>query len=258
MPSPSLLLIHGAAAGAWIWPLWRRELTTCGWQVNVLDLRGHGRSVPTDLASVTLEDYVADVASVASQIEAAQGLHPILGGWSLGGMLAMMYAALHQQTPAILLIEPNMPLEVAGKASAEYQRRFSGAVLGPEAFGVFPDDPARSRQALFDLSEDELTEFLAGSADAQESGIAFRQTLRGVSIPKQSVACPALVVYGDVETRADVAGWSRTLASHLGGESVAVPGAGHWGIVAHDPAVRIAAAAVDAWLRRIVEFMGSS
>ena len=145
MPTPSLLLIHGAATGAWVWDLWRRELAALGWQVNVLDLRGHGRSMPTDLATVTMEDYVADVASVTVQIEAAQGIHPILGGWSLGGMVAMMYAAEHPETPGLLLIDPMIPAEI-GKAEMETVRRFSGSILTPETFGLYANDSRRSRK----------------------------------------------------------------------------------------------------------------
>jgi pimeloyl-ACP methyl ester carboxylesterase len=249
MPVPSLLLIHGAASGAWVWDTWRKHLRDLGWQVNVLDLRGHGRSMPTDLAAVTMEDYVADVASVTVQIEAAQGSHPILGGWSLGGMVAMMYATQHPELSALLLLEPNMPVEVAGRASMEYQRRFAGPVLYPESFGVFPGDAPRSREALFDLTQAELTSYLAASEGAEESGIAFRQNLRGISIPAGSVACPSLVVYGEVDSRRDVAEWSKRLAEHLGGESLSVPAAGHWGIVCSDRAVAHAAPAVDAWLR---------
>jgi pimeloyl-ACP methyl ester carboxylesterase len=253
MARPSLLLIHGAATGAWVWRLWRRELAALGWQANVLDLRGHGMSVPAELDSVTMEDYVADVASVTAQISSAQGVHPVIGGWSLGGMVAMMYAAQHAETPALLLLEPNMPVEVAGKASVEYQRRFSAPVLTPESFGVFPADPAKSGELLNDLTPDELADFLARSAGAQESGIAFRQCLRGISVPSSSIQCPSMVVYGQSEERSDAGEWSRSLAAHLGGESLSVPNASHWGIVAHEQSVAGAAASIDAWLQRTLD-----
>src|SRR5688500_16319178 len=68
MPAPSLLLIHGAANGAWVWDAWRRHLRELGWATNVLDLRGHGRSLPVDFSAVTMEDYLADVESVTAQI----------------------------------------------------------------------------------------------------------------------------------------------------------------------------------------------
>ena len=250
MPTPSLLLIHGAATGAWVWDLWRRELAALGWQVNVLDLRGHGRSMPTDLATVTMEDYVADVASVTVQIEAAQGIHPILGGWSLGGMVAMMYAAEHSETPGLLLIDPMIPAEI-GKAEMETVRRFSGSILTPETFGLYANDSRRSRKVLFDLDEDEVEAYLSRSAGAEESGVAFRQTLRGISIPAGSVQCPSLVVSPD--SGADNVDANGRLATHLDGDLLNVPDTSHWGIVCHGPAVAEAATGVDRWLRRIVE-----
>src|SRR3990172_69799 len=70
MAAPSILLVHGAANGAWVWDAWRRHLGRLGWVVNVLDLRGHGRSLPIDLAQVTMEDYVADLSSVTRHIAA--------------------------------------------------------------------------------------------------------------------------------------------------------------------------------------------
>jgi pimeloyl-ACP methyl ester carboxylesterase len=249
--TPSLLFVHGAASGAWVWDAWRRHLRDLGWQVNVLDLRGHGRSLPADLATVTLEDYVADIASVTVQIERAQGIHPVVGGWSLGGLLAQMYAREHPETPALLLFDAIAPVEVVGRASAEEQRRFAGTLLTPETFGIYPDDPERSREVLFDLTGEELTSYLANAAGAEESGIAFRQTLRGgVSIPAGSIASPALVVYAGTGEATTDPNESEALAAHLGAETVPMPGIGHWGVVYHDDAVRRAAPAVDAWLRR--------
>lgn len=252
MPQSSLLLIHGAASGAWIWNTWRRHLNGLGWQVNVLDLRGHGRSMPTDLPSVTLEDYVSDLASVTTQIEQEYGAHPVLMGWSMGGMVAMMYAMAHEECSGLVLIEPSPPLESGGKAPIETVRRFAGPIVHPEQLGIFPDDPRKSREALFDLDGAELSDLLSQSKGAEESGLAFRQGLRGVSIPAGSIPCPVLVLYGDTQARPEVAVQNRALAEHLGAESSGVPGAGHWGIVCHDPAVAVAAPLVDAWLRREV------
>ena len=251
-PTPSLLLIHGAASGAWVWDAWRRHLRELGWQVNVLDLRGHGRSLPTDLSTVTLEDYVADIASVTVQIERAQGIHPVVGGWSMGGLLAQMYAAQHPETPALLLFDSIAPVEVTGRAPIEVQRQFAGEVLTPMHFGIFPEDPARSREALFDLSDDELSSYLANVAAAQESGIAFRQTLRGISLPAEAIKCPTLVIYAGTGEPTDDPNESEALAAYLGAEIVPMPGIGHWGVVYHDDAVRAAAPAVNAWLQRTV------
>jgi pimeloyl-ACP methyl ester carboxylesterase len=248
-PTPSLLLVHGAASGAWVWDAWRRHLRELGWQVNVLDLRGHGRSLPTDLSSVTMEDYVADVASVTTQIEAAQGIHPVLGGWSMGGMIAMMYASQHAETSALLLFDPMLPLEAGGKADIETVRRFSGARLTPATFGIDASDPQRTREVLFDLAEDEVQSYLANCAAEEESGIAFRQTLRGISIPAGAIRCPSLIVYGAEAGSVEA---KHRLAEHLDGGAMSIAGAGHWGVVYGEAFVRQAAPAIDLWLNRVL------
>lgn len=246
MATPSLLLIHGAATGAWVWEAWRRELGAFGWQVNVLDLRGHGRSMPIDLSTVTMEDYVADVESVTEQIERAQGVHPVLGGWSLGGVVAMMYAAKHPETTALMLWDSMLPKELS-KAGMDAVRRFSGAILTPETFGIYPEERERSRRVLSDLTDEELDWYLSHCAGAEESGIAFRQVLRGISVPSDSISCPALVL--SPQATSDESDVNQQLVSHLGGQLLGVPTAGHWGIVCHGQAVAAAAPEVDAWLR---------
>jgi pimeloyl-ACP methyl ester carboxylesterase len=95
-----------------------------------------------------MEDYLGDLESVTGQIEAARGAHPIVCGWSMGGMLSMMYAAKHDATPALVLLEPSPPVEISGRVAPEVVRRFSGDVLGPEALGVFPENRERSRPML--------------------------------------------------------------------------------------------------------------
>ena len=85
MAYPSILLVHGGITAAWIWDLWRERLGRLGWEVNVLDLRGHGHSLPVDFSTITMQDYVADVESVADQIARARGRLPIVGGWAMGG-----------------------------------------------------------------------------------------------------------------------------------------------------------------------------
>jgi len=250
MASPPLLLIHGAANGAWVWDVWRRHLQPLGWEVNVLDLRGHGRSLPADLGSTTMEDYLSDVESVTPQIVAAQGQHPVIGGWSMGGLLAMMYAAAHQETPALLLFSPSPPQQVAGRAPPEEVRRTPSTVFGPELYGIYTDDPVRSRAALHDLADEEVASVLARSAGAEESGMARRQRKRGVSVPPGSIRCPTLIVYGEADKQFPT-DECRRLALYLAADSLAVPGAGHWGVVYGERFVAEAAPKVDTWLRRV-------
>jgi pimeloyl-ACP methyl ester carboxylesterase len=174
-----------------------------------------------------------------------------MAGWSMGGLVALMYAAKYQETPGLLLLSPSMPLEVAGKATVDELRRIPSTPVGPDYYGVFPDDMEASRAALFGLTDEEMTRVLANSAGAQESGFARRQRHRGISIAAGAVRCPALVIYGEAEAEPRPT-QARRLAIYLGGESLAAPEAGHWGIVYSEAVVSGLVSRVDEWLRREV------
>jgi pimeloyl-ACP methyl ester carboxylesterase len=250
MTYPSILLVHGAANGAWVWDAWRAALKPYGWEVNVLDLRGHGRSLPADMNEVTMEVYVADLESVCGQIAAVQGKHPVVGGWSMGGLIAMMYAAKTPDLPGLLLFAPSPPLEVQGKATLQELRGTPLTPFGPELYGVHVDDPEESREAMPDLTDEEIARVLEHSVGATESGLARRQRKSGISVP--SVNAPSMTVYGDQDAAIQPA-HSRGVAAHLGGDSMMVPGAGHWGIVYSERIVSTIAPGVDNWLRRNLE-----
>jgi len=248
MAYPSILLIHGGIASAWIWDLWREHLGNLGWEVNVLDLRGHGRSLPVDFSTITMEDYVADVASVTGQIAQAQGRFPIIGGWAMGGLVAMMHAAEQPDLPGLLLFAPSPPLEVAGRADPDVVRATPSGPFGPDVYGLHVDDPVASREALHDLTDDEARVVLERVRGAEESGMARRQRRRGVSVAPGAVRAPSLVVSGEDDTHF-APEQQRSLAIYLAGETISVPQTGHWGIVCHAEAVALAAPQVDNWLR---------
>ncbi len=248
MPYPSILLIHGGATAAWIWDLWREQLGALGWEVNVLDLRGHGHSLPVDFTTITMEDYVGDVASVAAQIGEARGRLPIIGGWSMGGLVAMLYAATQPELPGLLLFAPSPPLEVAGHGEPETVRATPSGPFGPEAYGLYPDDLEASRPALNDLSDVEACALLERVRGAEESGMARRQRRRGVSLTPESVRAPSLTVFGEQDGDFPPSHY-RSVAIYLAGDAMAVPETGHWGIVCHREAVTLTAPRVDDWLK---------
>lgn len=251
MPYPSLLFVHGAANGAWVWDLWRQHLRPFSWDTNVLDLRGHGRSLPVDFATVTMEDYVADLESVTTQMTASKGRHPVVVGWSMGGLVAMMHAARRDDVPALVLLSPSPPLEVQGRVSAAEVSKTPAEPFGPEFYGIYPSDVAASMPAMPDLTAEEARKVVANSAGALESGVARRQRQRGISVPAESVSCPVLVFAGENET-GFTPEQNKRLAELYGGQCIVLPDASHWGIVYHSPTVADAAMKLDSWLRKSV------
>jgi pimeloyl-ACP methyl ester carboxylesterase len=249
LPIPPILFIHGAANGAWVWEGWRRQLTSLGHQPIVLDLRGHGRSLPVDFSTITMDDYVADVESVTGQVTARFGQHPIIAGWSMGGLIAMMYAARHPETPGLILFAPSPPVEVGGRADPEKVRATPTIAFGPELYGLYPQNYERSRRALKDLTEDEAKRVLANSDGALESGFARRQRQRGISIPADSISCPSILIHGESDTAISPEN-SAGVAAYLGAELVSLPEAGHWAPVYGEECIANLAPLLDGWLRR--------
>src|SRR5690349_10555774 len=86
---PPLILIHGAANSAGVWRFWQEAFAARGWSSHALDLRGHGQSEPMSLADTGMADYADDVVAVVRMLRGT----PILVGWSMGGLVAVMAAA---------------------------------------------------------------------------------------------------------------------------------------------------------------------
>jgi pimeloyl-ACP methyl ester carboxylesterase len=99
--SSPVLFVHGMWHAAWCWaeyflPYFSRH----GYVSYALSLRGHGRSEGhKQLRWASLNDYVSDVAQVASQLRSP----PILVGHSMGGMIVQKYLESHKTPAAVLL-----------------------------------------------------------------------------------------------------------------------------------------------------------
>ena len=100
---PSLLFLHGVAAGHEVWGR-HVEHFSASHQVAAVDLRGHGQSGPAE--DYSQEMFVSDVGLV---IEAAELGSPVLVGWSLGGSIAIRYAVEHPDRVAgLVLVDRNI------------------------------------------------------------------------------------------------------------------------------------------------------
>src|SRR4051812_15953427 len=94
---PPIVLVHGAANSATVWTYWQEALASAGWPSYAIDLRGHGASSPVDLSNTSMNEYAADILSLIAQLRQ----RPILVGWSMGGLVAMMAAAAGGATACV-------------------------------------------------------------------------------------------------------------------------------------------------------------
>lgn len=156
----SLLLIHGAGSGPWIYDDWPESFP--GLRICALDLQ-----LGLQVSSASMADYADRVIAVAHDLP-----QPLsLCGWSMGGLVALL-AATRLTLHSLVLIEPSPPAEVQGYV--EIDAHSMNGTFDPEVvYGPFP----------------------AGVPARPESSRARAERKRGISV--QSVPCPSLVIYGD-------------------------------------------------------------
>ncbi|MCH7718585.1 MAG: alpha/beta hydrolase [Chloroflexi bacterium] len=227
---PPIVLAHGSASSASVWTFWQRELAARGWASYAVDLRGHGASRPADLSRVSMHDYAADVRSLAAQLSE----RPIVIGWSMGGLVAMI-AASTGEFAACVGLAPSVPAR-----SVDTKLPLREGEFGPEEYGITSLDPADQAE-MPDLDREEREVALASVG--RESRYARDERKRGIVI--ESLPCPLLIVTGTADRQ-----WPRERYDGLWLEAdyVAVEGASHWGMVLSRRALTAILPDVLGWL----------
>ncbi len=223
-PNSSIILIHGAANSAEVWKFWQLELASQGWTSHAIDLRGHGKSGQRDLSQTSMRDYEADVRTVITSLQDA----PVVMGWSMGGLIAMMVAA-SGDSKACIALAPSMPARARDTSVPLRCGEF-----GPEEYGIVGDDP-EDQPAMLDLDLEERK--IALSSGAKESRLARDERKAGIVLG--SLPCPLLIVTGTEDTAWPLA---RYDGLWLEADFKSVEGASHWGLVQNR---RILASTVD-------------
>ena len=228
------MLVHGAANSARVWTFWRRELAARGWTVHASDLRGHGEHAGFDLSTTRMADYAADVVAVARSLPRP----PVLVGWSMGGLVAMMAAAATRAVACVGLA-PSTP-----RAARDPAVPLRVGTFGAETYGIASDDPA-NQPAMLDLDLEERRIALASLS--RESLLARDERQAGIVL--DALPCPLLIVTGSADTS-----WPRERYTDLTvpAEHLSVDGSSHWGLVLSRRALRTLVPDVVRWLDGIV------
>jgi pimeloyl-ACP methyl ester carboxylesterase len=238
-PYPPVILVHGAANAASTWTFWQPELAAYGWASYAIDLRGHGRSTPVDLSTTRMQDYVVDVGSLVEQFKRP----PVVLGWSMGGLVALMAAAVGMASACIALA-PSVP---ARRRDLSIELRTGE--FGPEEYGITSRDP-EAQSSMPDLDQEERS--IALSALNRESRLARDERQAGIVI--ESLPCPLLLVTSAAD-RAWPAERYRDL--WLKADNLSVEGASHWGLVLNRRALATLIPAVMRWLVGAVRAEGA-
>ena len=157
-PLRSLLLVHGAGSGPWVFDGWAACFP--GITARTVDLQAGPA-----MAQASMDEYVGVVTSAAADQPTPVGLL----GWSMGG-LVVLQAAMALKPACVVVLEPSPPAEVQGVNPGT---TLSRGTFDPEAvYGAFP----------------------AGMRARPESSLARAERKRGISVP--GLPCPSLVVFG--------------------------------------------------------------
>ena len=213
-----------------VWRFWQRELEALGWQVLAIDLRGHGAGQPADLAVTRMRDYADDVAAAAEQCPSK----PILIGWSMGGLVAMLVAAWGLAAACVGLA-PSAPALREDQAMPLRE-----GVFGSAEYGITSPDPAQQpAMPALDLEE----RAIALGSLALESRLARDERKRGIVI--RELPCTLLIVTAEWEAERQRCTYTEL---RLPAEYHTVEACSHWGLVLNRRALAGLVPMVARWM----------
>ena len=195
-----VLLIHGMWAGGWVWDRFVPILTERGYECLAPTLRYHDApqlEPPALLGRVSLLDYAAEL----EQVIAARGVHPVIVGHSMGGMLAQMLGA-RGLARALVLLSPMPPqgINVLLPASIRmfrttlqrwgFWRRPTRPTFHDAAAAMLGRLPPHEQRAVYERLGHE------SGRVACETGFWFFDPRRAKFVDASRITCPVLVIAG--------------------------------------------------------------
>ncbi len=183
---PAILFMGGAFDGSWIFRKEMDFLASKGWRVFAVNPRGYYKSRWTDVASLTVEDYLSDLRLTQQQL----GLEPvILAGYSMGGLLALKHAERHGAF-ALILYDSDPSRQIW----QELGRRPPGHRI-PPVVRFWPSHAILEEMVGGRVGRRKYLEYLDLFKQTAVSGQSFRITeFGGLDIHTDAIGCPALVI----------------------------------------------------------------
>jgi pimeloyl-ACP methyl ester carboxylesterase len=232
---PTMLFVHGAGMDHSVWPLQARHFAYRGWNALALDLPGHGRSGGTLLTSIeAMAEWLAGVIDLLGIERAA------LVGHSMGALAALACAA---QAPAkvtrvaLLGAAPAMPVHPALLEAAAQPEPIGPQMICDWGFG--PAGHFGGHRSPGSWMQGHALTLLGRSAGPRlHTDLAACNAYVGGPAAAAEVACPALVVAGQLD-RMTPARQGAKLADAISGALFAsLPACGHMMMVEQPDATR--------------------
>jgi pimeloyl-ACP methyl ester carboxylesterase len=221
---PPLLLIHGALTGSWVWARFAAFLAERGWEAHAMNFRGHYTSDVADLSAVTMRDYADDIGVAVRQM----GRPPVLIGWGIGALAALLYAERHE-TLGLILLAPSPPAAALPRRPSAHELKSVPSVYDARWWGwIAPSE--KLHDWMPDMSDEDLGKMQEMLAGARESGTGRRERMLGIEIDPRKIQVPTLVIGAGLDDVVHPSEAQRT-ADLLGAAYEYFPSASHFGIV---------------------------
>jgi non-heme chloroperoxidase len=241
-----LLFVHGAFTAAWCWEEhFLSFFAEAGYASYALSLSGHGGSRGRDrLDSLSIADYVADVAEVAARLP----VPPVLIGHSMGGFVVQKYLEQHRALGAALMC--SVPPQ--GLMSAAMGVMFSRPGLLQDLNSLMSGGRVALdslREALFaqPVGNDDLARFYRYAQPESHRAI-WDMSLFDLPRPSLIGTVPLLVLGAEFDHLMPVSTVEMT-ASRYGVEAEIFPGMGHGLMLERD--WRLVAERLLRWLKEL-------
>jgi haloalkane dehalogenase len=246
---PVALLVHGYPESSYMWRQLMPPIAAAGWRAVAPDLAGYGDSPPDPPG--TWERHVESLSRFHEQLELGP-VALVVHDW--GGMIGLAWACEHPELVSALVISDT------GFFSDGKWHGMARAMREPGTGEELMENMSRDtlatmlRQASTGIGQDAIDEYWRGfEGEARRHGhlelyrsLDFEQLAR-YDGQLAALGVPALILWGETDPFAPVAGAERFHRELPDSELVVVPGAGHF---VFEDAPERAAEAVVAFLGR--------
>jgi len=203
-PRALVLIAHGGAehSGRYAWVA--GELTACGYAVYAIDHRGHGRSAGPRAFVDRIGNAVSDLHTLS---ELADQRHPtvprFLLGHSMGGAIALAYAAHHQDELAGLVLSAPLAVLKVTSITRAVSRLLSALAPRLPVYKIDSTTVSRDPEVVRTYERDPLNH--RGLLPARTIG---ELTAAVGNLPDQlpTLRLPILVMHGTADRLVDPAG----------------------------------------------------
>jgi non-heme chloroperoxidase len=222
----SIILLHGIMMSGEVFKR-QVDMLSKSCRVITVDLRGFGQS-DKPASGYLLDVYVDDLKHLIDRLELVR---PVIAGWSMGGLIAMAFAAKFPQTLSRMILigttpclvqRPDWPDAVPPAAAEQLgQLLATDYGAGVDAFcGMMFPEPGSTEDADF------IRQIMLASP--QHVTLACLQNLGGVDLRSDlgAIVDPVSVICGE-QDMACPPGASRFMAEKLSGTLTLIPGGGN-------------------------------